>query len=99
MESRLDSELEIGPFAAMAVDAGVESTSIGVVVMAPEAIDGDMLAMIEVQRQRLRAPHERFTQRDISAARDEHAERDDGCAGDAGDECRMTPEREAAHES
>jgi hypothetical protein len=51
VEPRFDSDFEIGSVAAVAMDAAVESSAIDIVMVADQAIDGRMFAMIEVQRQ------------------------------------------------
>ena len=97
MESRLDCDLDVGGAAAMAMDAGIEPAAIGIVVVADEAVDGHVLAVIEIQRQCLRTAQQRFTQREACTARDERSERDHRRGDDAGNERRVTPECEPAH--
>src|ERR1700722_7711457 len=97
MESRLDGDLDVGCAAAMAMDAGIETAAIGIVMVADETVDGHVLAVIEIQRQRLRTAQQRFTQREACAARDERSERKDRRGDDAGNERRVTPEGEPAH--
>ena len=46
---RLDTDLEIGALAAMAMDTGVESGAVRIIMMAGETVHGGMLAVIEVQ--------------------------------------------------
>ena len=53
MKPRLHSDLEICAAAAMTMNAGVEAAAIGVVVVAGKTVDRHVLAVIEVQRQRL----------------------------------------------
>ena len=67
VEPRFDPDLEVRAFAAMTMDAGVEAAPIRVIMVAEQAIDGDMLAMIEIQGQRLGAPQRRFTERNLRA--------------------------------
>ena len=76
VEPRFDSDFEIGAVAAMAMDAAVEAAAIDIVMVADQAIDGRMFAMIEVQRQHPCARQQRFTERDVGAAGDERAERE-----------------------
>ena len=92
MEACFDSDFEIGAVAAMAVDATVEPSAIGIIMVAGQAIDGRMLGMIEVQRQHLCTRQQRLTKCDVGAADDERAEREH--RGDDGpdDERRMTAE-------
>ena len=97
MESRLDRDLDVGRAAAMAMDAGIEPAAIGIVMVADETVDGHVLAVIEIQRQRLRTAQQRFTQREACTARDERSERGHRRGDDAGNERRVPPECEAAH--
>jgi len=97
VESRLDRDLDVGRAAAMTMDAGIEAAAIGIVMVADEAVDGHVLAVIEIQRQRLRTAQQRFAQREACTARDERSERDHRRGDDTGDERRVTPECEAAH--
>ena len=96
MKPRLDCDLDLGAAAAMTMDAGIEPAAIGIVMVANETIDGHMFAVIEIQRQRLFAGQQRFTQRESCAARAERAERNHGGGDDTGNERRVTPEREPA---
>src|ERR1700680_1923694 len=96
MKPRLHSDLDAGTAAAMTMDAGIEPAAIGIVMVADKTVDGHMFAVIEIQRQRFYAAHERFTQRESCAARDERAERDHGGGDNTGYERRVTPEREPA---
>ena len=96
MKPRLDCDLNLGAAAAMTMDAGIEAAAIGIVMVADKTVDGHMFAVIEIQRQRVRAAQQRFTQRQSCAARDERAERDHRGGDDTGNERRVTPEREPA---
>ena len=49
----LHSDFEIRADAAMTMNTGVEPAAIGVVMVAGKTVDCYMLAMIEVERQRL----------------------------------------------
>jgi hypothetical protein len=89
VESRLHSELQIGAAAAMAMDAVVEPSAIRIVVVARQTIDGRVLAMIEVQRQRVGAAQQRFAQLGAGAARNEGNERERRGGDDTGDERGM----------
>src|SRR3984957_3965790 len=88
MESRLDGDLDVGCAAAMAMDAGIETAAIGIVMVADETVDGHVLAVIEIQRQRLRTAQQRFAQREARTARDERGERGHRRGGGAGDRHR-----------
>jgi hypothetical protein len=68
MKPRLDPDLEIRARATVTKDAGIEPASIGIVVMADQAVDGGVFTVIEVQRQRLGARQQRFAERDEGAA-------------------------------
>src|ERR1700730_16751862 len=68
MKPCLDPDFEIRARATVTKDAGIEPASIGIVVMADETIDGRVLAVVEVQRQRLRARQQRFAERNEGAA-------------------------------
>ena len=68
MKSCLDPDLEIRARAAVAEDTGIESAPIRIVVVADQAVDGGVLAVVEVQRQRLHARQQRFAERDAGAA-------------------------------
>jgi hypothetical protein len=68
MKPCLGSDLEIGARATVAKDAGIEPAPIGIVMVADQAIDGRVFAMVEVQRQRLGPRHQRFAERDEGAA-------------------------------
>jgi hypothetical protein len=63
VESGLDAFFEIRSAAAMARNTPVEATSISVVVMAFQAIDGKVLAVREVEGQGICTTDERLTQR------------------------------------
>ena len=63
MKPCLDPDLEIRARTAVAKDAGIEPASIGIVVMAHQAIDGRVFAVVEVQRRHLRARQQRFAER------------------------------------
>ncbi len=62
MKPCLDPELEIRARTTVAKDAGIEPASIGIVMMADETVDGRVFAVVEVQRQRLGARHQRFAE-------------------------------------
>ena len=98
MEACFDSDFEIGAVAAMAMDAAVEPSAIGIVMVAGQAVDGRMLGMIEVQRQHLCTRQQRLTKCDVGAADDERTEREHRGDDGTDDERRMTAEDEAAHE-
>jgi hypothetical protein len=86
VKSCLYSDLEIRADTAMTVDAAVEAAAIGIVMVADKTVDGRMFAVIEIQRQRLTARQQGFTERDARAARDERAEREHRGRDDADDE-------------
>ena len=94
MKPCLDADLEIRARAAVAKDAGIESASIGIVMVADQAVDGRVFAVVEVQRQHLRAGQQRFAERDQGAAWNERTEGQDRRGDDADHECRMPAERE-----
>ena len=71
MKPCLDADLEIRARAAVTKDARIEPSTIGIVMMADQAVDGGVLTVIEVQRQHLRARQQRFAERDEGAARNE----------------------------
>jgi len=97
MEACFDSDFEIGAVAAMAMDAAVEPSAIGIVMVAGQTVDGRMLGMIEVQGQHLCTGQQRLTECDVGAADDERAEREHRGDDGTDDEGRMTAEDEAAH--
>src|SRR5579863_8097099 len=84
MESRLDRDLDVGRAAAMTMDAGIEPPAVGIGMVADEAVDGHVLAVIEIQRQRLRTAQQRVAQREACTARDERSERGQRRGDDAG---------------
>ena len=96
MEARLDSHHEIRAGTAVAMDAGVEAPCVGIVVVAREAIDGHVLAMIEIQRQLLLTADEGLAQRNACAPGDHGREGEHCRPEDDGHEARMTAEREPA---
>ena len=96
MEARLHSDHEIGAGAAVAVDAGIEAPRIRIVVVAREAIDGHVLAVIEIQRQLPLTADERLAQRNARAPGDHRREGEHCRPEDDGHEARMTAEREPA---
>ena len=87
MKPGLDPDLEIGACAAVAKDAGVEPASIGIVVMADEAVDGRVFAVIEVQWQRLGARQQRFAEREEGAAWNERTQAKHRHCDDGDQEC------------
>ncbi len=76
MKPRLDRDLDVGRAVAVTMDAGIEPAAIGIVVVTDQTVDGDVLAVIEIERQRLRTAQQRFAQREACAARDEYRKRD-----------------------
>ena len=68
MKPCLDPDFDIRARAAVTKDAGVEPASIGIVVMADQAVDGGVFTVIEVQRQRPSPRQQRFAERDEGAA-------------------------------
>src|SRR5450631_139835 len=62
VESRLDSLLEIRPAAAVTLHAQSPSPSVGVVVMANQAVDHAVLAVRKVEWDGIRAMEQRFAQ-------------------------------------
>ena len=74
MKPCLDSDLEIRARATVAKDAGIEPASVGIVMVADQAVDGRVFAVVEVQRQHLRARQQRFAERDQGAAWNERTE-------------------------
>src|ERR1700722_15848377 len=99
MKSRLHSELQIGTAAAMAMDAAIEAPAVRIVVVASQTIDGRVLAMIEVQRQRLGAAQQRLAQLPAGGAGGERDQRECRHGDDSDDECGMAAEHEAARDS
>ena len=98
MKPCLDPGLEIGARAAVAIDAGIEAASIGIVMMADQTVDGSVFAVVEVQRQRLGARQQRFAEREEGASWNERTEREHRCSDDADHECRVPAEREPARD-
>ena len=74
MKPCLDPDLEIRARAAVAKDTGIEPAPIRVIMVADQAVDGRMLAVVEVQRQRLGARQQRFAERDEGAAWNERTQ-------------------------
>ncbi len=58
MEARLDADLDVRRRAAMAMQAAIEPAPVGVVMMAGQAVDLRMFAMLEVQGQHLCVIHQ-----------------------------------------
>ncbi len=50
MKTRLGTDLEVRPRAAMTVYARVEAATVGIIMMTREAIDRDVLGVIEIER-------------------------------------------------
>ena len=65
----LDSRAKISPPAAVALDAQRCACSIGIVVVAREAIDGAVLVMREIERQPGRAKKDRLAERRVDRRR------------------------------
>src|SRR5260370_27925020 len=98
MKPCLGSDLEIGARATVAKDAGIEPAPIGIVMVADQAVDGRVFAVVEVQRQRLGTRQQRFAQRDQGAAWNERTEGEDRRGDDAYHECRMPAECKPARD-
>ena len=62
VEPSLHSLYQIGSRTPVALDAGLHAATVGVVVMACEAVDLPMLAVREVERERGDAPDQRLAQ-------------------------------------
>ena len=92
MESRFHAELNLGAAAAMTIDAVVEPSAIGKIMMASQTIDGCVLAVIKVQRQCVSAAKQGFAQLSEAVARDKRNERKGCHSSDADDESGMATE-------
>ena len=93
VKPRLDSDLQIRARAAMTLDASLGAEAVGIVMMADQAVDRRVVAMIEVQRQPLCTAQHRFAECDAGATRYESTERQQSGNDGTDDECRMTAER------
>ena len=74
VESGLDAFLEIGSAAAMARNTPFEASSVNVVVMAFQAIDGNVLAVRKVEGDGIHTTHDRLTQRSDCGASQKSSE-------------------------
>ena len=94
VESGLDAFFEIRSAAAMARNTPLEATSISVVVVAFQAIDGKVLAVREVEGNGICTTEERLTQRSDCGASQKAGESYADDHHDAQYQRRMPPEHE-----
>src|SRR3984957_7201166 len=94
MKPRLGSSAKIGPLAAVALDTQGCARSVGIVVVACEAVDRAMLVVREIERQPARAAKGGLAERSIDRRREKGSQRRGAYRHRTHDEGGMPPEHQ-----